>query len=352
MESQSLAASYMVHLTETATTKLALSQNVKLRNSLTNACINFRHYSATNANQTLFTLFYGEKAQHEEIIKRLFKTAGQLSLQDSLTIPKQNIPKFNPEEIQVLANEFLYQYSAAYPDFLVVEAHCSDYQKELNNLKSAMAGHPILLYRAVEMCKSVCHVEHIVSYGVKLLLSSHTICQGRGLEAIGHNFQHRVLLLPYAKEIGLLLKAMHNAKDDRNSVSPFAIWLNQHEESEFRTAATTDKLPHYLLLSEFEKFLNGNSKLISNLHRSKDLKICLESFKTCLNSLLEKDEFLHFAEALVALFYAKKFYQEAQEDLSLGDHESLIKLSMSMKQLEPAKDTYNSALDIFINSCK
>lgn len=352
MEETPLVANYLIHFTDTATTKLALSQNEKLRNSLTNACINFRHYSAANATKTLFFLFYGEKVQHEEIIKRLFKTAGQLILEEHHEIPEQNIPNFNPEQIQDLANELLYQYSAAHPDFLVVEAHCSDYQKEFNNLKSAMAGHPVLFYSAVEMCKPVCHVEHIVSYGVKLLLSWHTISQGRGLEAIGHNFQQRVLLLPYAKEIGLLLKAMHNAKDSRNSVSPFAIWLNQHEENEFRTAANTDKLPHYLLLSEFENFLNGNSKLINNFSRSQDLKICLESFKSCLNSLLEKDEFLHFAEALVALFYATRFYQEAQDEFSLGDPDSLSNLSKSMKQLESAKKTYNSALDFFINSCK
>lgn len=352
MEETPLVANYLIHFTETATTKLALSQNAKLRNSLTNACINFRHYSAANANKTLFTLFYGEKSMHEEILKRLFKTAAQSPLEDNFKEPEQNIPSFNQEEFQVLAKELLYQYSAAHPDFLVVKAHCHDYQKELDNLKSSMAAHPILLYRAVEMCKSVCHVEHIVTYGVKLLLSRCSFHQSRGLEAIGHNFQHRVLLLPYAREIGLLLEAMHKAKDCRNSVSPFAIWLNQHEENEFRLAVNTDKLPQYLLLREFENFLNGSSELICTLPRSKDLGHCLNTFKNSLNILLEKTEYLHFAEVLVALLYAKRFYQEAQDEFSLGDPESLSNLSKSIKQLECAKNTYNSTLDVFINSCK
>lgn len=352
MEEKPLVANYFIHFTDTATIKLALSQNAKLRNSLTNACINFRHYSAANANKTLFTLFYGEKSMHEEILKRLFKTAGQSPLEDKFKEPEQNIPSFNQEEFQVFAKELLYQYSAAHPDFLVVEAHCPDYQKELDTLKSSMAAHPILIYRAVEMCKSVCHVEHIVTYGVKLLLSGRPLHQCRGLEAIGHNFQHRLLLLPYAKEIGLLLEAMHNAKDCRNSVSPFAIWLNQHEENEFRLSVNTDKLPQYLLLREFENFLDGNSELIGTLPRSKDLEHCLDLFRTCLNTLLEKTEYLHFAEALVSLLYAKRFYQEAQDEFSLGDHESLSNLSKSMKQLESAKKTYNSTLDVFINSCK
>lgn len=345
MESTPMVANYLIRFSETAISKLKLDQKVELRNSLNNACINFRHYSASTATKALVTLFYGEIVKREEILRKLFKNTSSSPFESDLKIHPQNVPEFNEEEYQALANELLYQYSAANPGVLTVETDCPEYQNEVIYLKDAMHQHPVLLFRAVQMCKVVAHVEPVASRCIGLLLSKNTVCQRIGLEMIGFNFQHRVLLFPYAKKIGLLLQAMNKTPD--NLISPFATWLNQHDEIE----SIPDELPQYLLLSELGKFLNDNSSVISGLPNSSKLKNFLTLFNENLNILLEKEEYLDLTKAIVTLLFAKRFYWEAQEDFSMGDEESLITLSQSIKILQNAKSSYNAALDVFIHSC-
>lgn len=346
MELTPMVANYMILFSKTAISQLKLYEKVKLRNSLNNACINFRHYSATTATKTLVTLYYGDSSKREEVISKLFQNMHCYYLEDTAKTNSQKILQFNEEEYQALANELLYQYSAANPGVLSIETDCDEYKKELNNLKVAMSQHPVLLFRTVQMCKVVSHVEPIASRCVALLLSKNAVCQRIGLESIGFNFEYRVLLFPYAKEIGLLLQAMN--KTTKNLISPFATWLNQHDEVE----CISDELPQYLLLSEFEKFLNEDSRLISELPNSTDLKACLTPFKGNLNVLLENDKYLQLTKAIVNLLFAKRFYRETQEDFSMGNMESVITLSKSLKIWESAKSSYNAILNVFIHSCK
>lgn len=346
MEQTPMVANYMILFSKAAISQLKLDERIDLRNSLNNACINFRHYPATTATKTLVTLFYGDRTKREEVISKLFQNVKCYSLEEQSKTNHKNIPKFNEEEYQALANELLYQYSAANPGVLSIETDCDEYKNELNNLKIAMKQHPVLLFKAFQMCKVVSHVEPIASRCVGLLLSKNAVCQRIGLELIGFNFQYRVLLFPYAKKIGLLLQSMNKATE--NLISPFATWLNQHDEIE----CISDELPQYLLLNEFEKFLNENSRIISELPNSTNLKAILTPFKENLSMLLEKEEYLQLTKAIINLLFAKRFYREAQEDFSMGNMESIITLSKSLKIWEGAKNTYNTTLDIFIHSCR
>ena len=66
---------------------------------------------------------------------------------------------------------------------------------------------------------------------------------------------------------------------------------------------------------------------------------------------LEKQEYLGLTKAIVTLLYAKRFYREAQEDFSMGDQETFMPLSKSIKILDESKKSYFAALDAFIKSC-
>lgn len=346
MELTPMVANYMILFSKTAISQLKLDEKVELRNCLNNACINFRHYSATTATKALVALYYGDSTKREEVISKLFKNIHCYNSVYATKTSFQKILQFNEEEYQALANEFLYQYSAANPGVLSIETDCNEYRAELSNLKVAMVQHPVLLFRTVQMCKIVSHIEPVASRCVALLLSKNAVCQCVGLELIGFNFQYRVLLFPYAQKIGLLLQAMN--KTTENLISPFATWLNQHDEMK----CIPDELPQYLLLNEFEKFLNKDSRLISELPNSTDLETFLTPFKENLNALLEKEEYLHLTKSIVNLLFAKRFYREAQEDFSMGNMESVFTLSKSIKTWESAKKAYITTLDTIIHSCR
>jgi len=352
MEPTPMVANYLIVFSETAIEKLKLDQKADLRNGLNNACINFRHYSSTTATKSLITLYYGDKAKREELLRKLFKNTYVPILDTNSEQTHHHIPVFNEEEYQALANELLYQYSASNPGVLTVEA-CPEYENELNALKKVMNQHPVLLFRAVQMCNVVSHIEPVSSRCVDLLASKNTVCQRIGLETMGFNFQHRVLLFPYAKEIGLLLQAMNKSND--NLISPFATWLNQHEGIDSTTNSLElympDELPQYLLLNELEKFINADSEIISQLPNSGKLKDCLTLYAGNLNALLEKEEYLKLSSAIVTLLYARRFYREAQEDFSMGDEETYWPLSKSLKILSKANEFYHNVLAAFINSC-
>lgn len=351
-----LVADYFIVFTKSAINTFNLDQNKSLRNSLANACINFRDYSEQNAIKVLFVLFYGQRAKREEVVKKLFKIHHHLFIDSEIKEPIKNIPDFDEVGYQVLANELLYQYSAAYPRFLEVKTSCSGYSKQLEDLKKCMHEHPVLLFRAVEMCKIVCHVDTIASQCISLLLSKNPICQRIGLEMIGHNFQHRVLLFPFAKEIGLLLQAMHNTNAEAELISPFETWLNQHSEIMYATDYTyctlPTELPQQLLLAELGKFINNNSPLISNLPNSKKLASCLNLFKTNLSVLLEHSQYLNLTKGIVIWLNAKHAYNEAHDEFSMGDIDSLKVLMTTLKNLEKASTLYASVLNEFVNSCQ
>lgn len=353
MENSSVVAHYLIHLSENATSKLKLNENPRLRNSLNNACINFRHYPANTATQYLVTLFYGDKFKCDDIIRKLFKSQTYSLSDDNCEKVIQDVPIFAECDYQVIAQELLYQYSIADPDILTVEAECPGYEKELNNLKKAMNQHPVLLFRAVQMCKVVSHVSPIVSRCTELLLSKSTVSQRIGLELMGFNFQHRILLFPYAKKIGQLLYAMHKTND--SLISPFVTWLNQHEGIDSSTysldESIADELPQYLLLNEFAKFICDDSEVIEKLPRSNDLKICLIRYKTNLDILLEKEEYLYLTKAIITFLYAKKFFSESQDSFSMGDLDTFAPLCKSIKIFENAKQSYAIALNNFIASC-
>lgn len=354
MDSKPMVANFLVVFTKEATSKLGLDKNAELRNVLTNVCINFRHYSADSAIKALFALFYGDSTKREKILKNLFYSTHFISVENGIKDVSPEFQKFNNEEIEALATELLNQYSAAHPDFLKIDAS-PEYAKEFKSLKEAMCNQPVLFYRAVQMCKTVCHMDNIVYPCVNKLVFGNVPSQMQGLSMIGHNFQHRMLLLPFSSDIGRLLLAMNNTKSDENVISPFETWLNQNEESDFTFGAIEQPLsdePHLsLLLDEFERFLNGNSELLKKLPDSIKLESCLIMFRDNLNNLLEKKEYLHLANAIVTWLYANKSFQEAQKDFSMGNEDSIFAFARGLRNMKKADSLYASALAEFIASC-
>lgn len=338
-----LVAEFVIYFTDNAISTFNLKENTYLRNKLANICINFRHYTYARACKTLFKLFYGDKPERETMLCELFQTINFSIMEETDTVEK-NTPNFSEEEIRVFTQELLYQYSCCNPDFLMIDEP-EEYQKELHELKQVMANDPILFYRAVKQCELICHIDHIVNNSLIFLMLRTKTCHIRGLEMIGHNFQHRVLLLPYAKKIGLLLQAMHNAKIlNTNRISPFMTWLNQHEKDDLVSKSSIE-LPKVLLFNELTKF----SDLVSLLPNSSKLRDCFQEVKSDVISVPEYEELV---KAIIHYFYAKQSYSEAQVAFSLGDYESLSKFSKALRDLESANTIYNNVLDSFLAFCK
>ena len=224
----------------------------------------------------------------------------------------------------------------------------SEYQKDLANLKAMMSKDPILFFRAVKQCELICHVEPIASDCINYLSSKQKSSNMEALAMLGHNFQHRVLLLPYAKQIGSLLKAMHSAKNrNANRISPFETWLSQHEEEEFINKSSTE-LPKVLLLDELINF----SDLIDTLPRSQELNCFFQHINFDKNILLNAEEFQELVKTIVVFLYRKQNYREAQALFSLGDMDSLYNFIQCKNDFESAVSHYNQALDNFLTYCK
>ena len=344
MDEKHIVADYMVRFTDESVAKLNLDRNITLRNFFTNACINFRHYSAASASKTLFNLFYGDSLSRYDIIDKLFKINPRIY--DSSFFeqgPVFNIHDLTKEQLQVLIKEFLYQYSAAHPDFLVIESH-PEYEKELNDLKTLMSNDPILLYKAVEMCKLVsqCHKDYVSTCFTRLM-STNTTYQMCGLKQIGYNFQNRILLLPYAREIGTLLMAIYNSKTANDIASPFREWLKQNDQP------VVNELTQTLLLDELKKFINDKSEIIPILPHSIELCFALQRFDS-LESLIDKKEFLLLTEAIISYYQAKQAYQDSQ-NFELSDFNSLCNVARTTKALEKSKENYEHAINIFLAFC-
>ena len=338
-----LMAEFLICFTDDAIATFNLNENTLLRNKLTNICINFRHYTYAMACKTFFKLFYGDKLERDEILGELFQTI-TFSLSENIDKTKKEIPNFNEEELRVFTQELLYQYTRCNPEFLTLDEP-EEYKKELNDLKEAMANDPILFYRAVKQCELVCHIDHIVNNSVIFLTLSAKTCHMRGLDIMGHNFKHRVLLLPYANKIGRLLEAMHKARNSNsNRISPFMTWLNQHEKDYFVSKSSIE-LPKVLLFDELTKFSN----LVSGLPNSDKLRSC---FQKVTSDVISTSEYEVLVTAIIGYFYEKQSFTEAQVSFSLGDYESLANFSRALRDIENAKVLYNNALESFLAFCK
>lgn len=203
-----------ISIREETARKLRLDKNPTFFLLLKQAVEQFCEYDLLNATSALFTLLYDDnKHARNKVLTKLNFT---LYTEDSFEYEYFFIEE---ESILPIAEELQFQYHAAHPHFLKVK-DCPNCEKELEVLKIVLANHPILLYRAVDSVWNALNNAENAQNCIHLLLSETEKVQAKGLEKMSHNPKHQQLLLPYAKEIGLLLKAMHNAfKEGQRLVS-------------------------------------------------------------------------------------------------------------------------------------
>jgi len=200
MDEKNCVAGFYVQLSPEATAKLPLSET-KLRSLVRT----YRYFPIEKALKVLFYFNYGTQEQKKEAIEWF-----NIVLEDNL----DKLLLCNEEEFRILANELCIQYQANHPTFLDINSIAdipNNCEKELATLKEKMVAHPVLLFRTVELCVLAHKKDNVVSRCVLQLLSTSTADDTIALESLGFKFQYRIYLLPFAKEIGMLLFAMHQS---------------------------------------------------------------------------------------------------------------------------------------------
>lgn len=194
--------------------KLGLDTNPTFVRFLKTAIEDFCGYNFTDAAYVIFNLLYeDDKDIHNKVLKKFGFT---LYSEDSFD-PCVEYLFIEEDSVSIIAEELQFQYITANPRFLRVKEH-PNCEQELLALKELLDKHPLLLYRAVESAWYSHKDSTLVQSCVYLLLSGKTESQLNGLEKLGHNHKHQQLLLPYSKEIGMLLKAMHTDYTEKQRV--------------------------------------------------------------------------------------------------------------------------------------
>lgn len=345
--------------------ELELVKNNQLLLRLTEASEKFCQYDFGEASSVIFKLLYED---NKDIRERAFQDF-KFTLSSEISFDQSLDYYFLTEEVSLsVAEELQVQYLKAHPSFLRVR-DCPGCDQELKTLKSKLEEkHPLLLFRAVESVRYAYQDEKNVSGCVKLLLSENSKDQRQGLQqGLKHNYKYSMLLLPYSKEIGDLLQAMHNvymakqrvmaAQEELNSsFAPLAKLLDKfpvdsvskvdavpatnvaptNDVEPAPEAAPTSKQPSSNPVSpSFIKEYSLSAEL-SNLIANKD---------TLLAVLTAHENLENFTTALIN---AKKKFDEANANYSTDDFNTLHTLFAAGKAFEDAKVTYNAAYDSFI----
>lgn len=212
-----------ISIREETSHKLRLDKNPEFLRILKNAVAQFCGYEYPIATSALFDLLYeDDKYVQNKVLQRLHFT---LYAEASFN-PHNSLFFIEEDSVLPIAEELQFQYIAAYPDFLKVMDY-PNCQTELENLKNKLKKHPLLLYRAVESILRTHQEEEKIQSCISLLLSEKDSSQSKGLEKLGHNRKHQQLLLPYANEIGLFLKAMDNAYKEEQQQLTLTAQKNQ-----------------------------------------------------------------------------------------------------------------------------
>lgn len=184
---------------------LGLDKNRALHLRLTDATTKFCECSFSDALATIFNLLYEADADIKEKFLQNFK----FTLSSEKSFDSDDCYFVTEEMAKTIAQELQFQYMAAHPSFMKIKDF-PGCETELDSLKKSLEQHPLLLFRAVESVRNYYTFERFVSENVPLLLSEKSSCQFQGLYKLGHNHKYQNLLLPYVKEIGELLKALHS----------------------------------------------------------------------------------------------------------------------------------------------
>lgn len=377
-----------VCIREETSRKLNLKKNSDFLRFLKAAVEMFCKYPFTEASYVIFKLLYeDDKDTHNKILKKFGFTLCSEESFDSC------VEYFFIEEDAVLAiaEELQFQYIESHPHFLKVKSY-TNCEGELNVLKALMENHPLLLYRAVESAWSAYKDATLVQSCVNLLLSEKTVSQVKGLEKLNHNPKHQQLLLPYAKEIGLLLKAMHNESEEKQRIlaaqeelnalnkpfAPLAQLLDKfpnetvptHRVTPSTDVATASEQPsnkavdnslikEYSVSPELSKFLDNKAVLTFSIPGAAEFweqMAKLREIGIDLNQLVDNLQLvlavLSFHENLEnatgSLIKANKAYETAIAKFCPDNMESLHALFAAGRARQDAKNNYVSAYENFV----
>ena len=173
----------------------------------------FRYFKFPSALNTLFRFYYGTNSQKREALSQ-FQRRKSIDMHDDIhhnSYEFTNILEYTDQQFRVLADELLYQYKAYRPQFLDIYSikKINNCNADLQEIEEKMASHPVLLFRVVEHCANAHKNDTLVSQCVVLLLLKNPASQTTALEKLGFDFEYRILLKPYARDIASLLLAMH-----------------------------------------------------------------------------------------------------------------------------------------------
>lgn len=171
----------------------------------------YRYFSRKRAVEVLFRFKYGTRKSKKDCLHwfdRRVSEDGQILCQDSFSTKLEN---FTDEQFSLLADELQFQYQAKDPMFLdihTIRGLPRDCQKELDALEEKMSNSLLLFFMTVKKCvkakNNVCASQWIVQ-----LLSKNSASQAVALEHLGFDFNYRLLLKDFSREIGKLLFALH-----------------------------------------------------------------------------------------------------------------------------------------------
>ena len=389
-----------INIREETTVKLGLNTNPTFVRFLKTAIEDFCGYNFTDAIYVIFKLLYeNDKDTHNKILKKLGFT---LYSEESFD-PCVEYLFIEEDTVHTIGEELQFQYIAAYPNFLKVKDY-PNCDTELNELKALMENHPLLLYRAVESAWYSHKDYELVQSCLALLLSEKTESQLKGLEKLSHNHKHQQLLLPYAREIGLLLKAMHTEYQEKLRVSeaqreldalntpfaPLAKLLKDNVPSEASPATNAVPTPKVAPTVTSEPISEPASDNLEETSLSSELSMSLElsqflSNKDALTfSIPDADKFweqmtrlrkdigidLNFLvdnlQVVLDVLSAQENLETATESLTHADHEHSVAMERytlehsrdnlhlfvsAAKTYQEAKDIYKAAHESFVEHC-
>lgn len=184
-----------------------------LKNTLLETIRIFRSFPRAKAADVLFRLNYGT-AKDKKTALGWFAYANQNSefpISGDVNPTLSKTKNFTDEDFEALAKELQIQYQEYDPGFLSIDSIRGiprECKKELDALQEKLADSPLLLFLAVSACAKAQKKPYASQWCLELFAADLT-SRVNVLKNLGLNFNSRLLLTPFSKEIGMLLLSMH-----------------------------------------------------------------------------------------------------------------------------------------------
>lgn len=345
---------------------IQLSNNATLiplpENDLINLVRTYRYFSRRNALEVLFRFKYGTL----ESKKRCVEWFSHKSVNETEIVYLDNLSSkfdhFNDEQFCLLADELQLQYQAI--DTLFLDVHSikglpNGCQKELNELKEKMTDAPLLFFMAVKKCVKARKNSAVTEWIVELL-SNDSTSQITALGNLGFDFNYRLLLKPFAKEIGSLLLSMRQIYVKRMRLLtsqdalalPLVTVLKQMIDLDIQVNMYVNKDTLRKKYHHSNKVALFESNVMKFIEVSSDIKCDNPRFNTFVECQRTIEE---LGKAIISLLQAQIKYKEvfseeknegilfaAATDITLSQ-----KMCLVQKSYMEAKVVYHSALENF-----